>query len=149
MQMTSDWVQILEEVDELNHFVMNSEVVQIYYQAYHDVYSNTAVAQVVKEFTKLKEQYEEVQRFGKYHPDYSTINKQIRLKKREMDLLPQVAELKAAENDVQDLLDELSLLIAHAVSKDIKVPVSNPFFQSATGSCGTGCGTGSGCACSA
>lgn len=149
MQMTSEWVDILDEVDELNHFIMNSQIVHTYYQAYHDVYSNSAVAQVVKEFTKLKELYEEVQRFGKYHPDYSTINKQIRLKKREMDLLPQVAELKAAENDVQDLLDELSLLVAHAVSKDIKVPVSNPFFQSATGSCGTGCGTGSGCACSA
>lgn len=149
MQMTSDWVQVLDEVDELNHLVMNSEIVTTYNQAYHAVYSNQAVAKVVQEFSKLKELYEEVQRFGRYHPDYSTINKTIRLKKREMDLLPEVAELKAAENDVQDLLDELSLLIAHAVSTDIKVPVSNPFFQSATGSCGTGCGTGSGCACSA
>ncbi|XKH51524.1 YlbF family regulator [Chryseomicrobium palamuruense] len=149
MQMTSDWLTILDEVDELNTFVMNSEIVSAYYKAHKDVYASPEVAKVVHEFSRLKETYEEVQRFGKYHPDYKTINSKIRIKKREMDLIPQVAELKAAENDVQDLLDELSLLIAHAVSTDIKVPVSNPFFQSATGSCSTGCGTGSGCACSA
>lgn len=149
MQMTSDWLTILDEVDELNTFVMNSEIVSAYYKAHTDVYASPVVAKVVHEFSRLKETYEEVQRFGKYHPDYKTINSKIRIKKREMDLIPQVAELKAAENDVQDLLDELSLLIAHAVSTDIKVPVSNPFFQSATGSCSTGCGTGSGCACSA
>ncbi|WP_342525928.1 YlbF family regulator [Chryseomicrobium sp. FSL W7-1435] len=149
MQMTSDWSDILDHVDELNEFIMTSEIVAAYHKAYQDVYSTPEVARVVHEFSRLKETYEEVQRFGKYHPDYKSINTKIRVKKREMDLIPQVTELKAAENDVQDLLDELSLLLAHAVSHDIKVPVSNPFFQSATGSCSTGCGTGSGCACSA
>lgn len=149
MTFSSDWIHILDEVDELNHLFIHSQAVSAYQKAHQDVYSNPLIAQVVHDFNRLKETYEEVQRFGKYHPDYGTINKQIRLKKREMDLLPEVAELKAAENDVQDLLDEISILVAHAVSPDIKVPVSNPFFQSATGSCGTGCGTGSGCACSA
>lgn len=149
MQMSSDWIDIFESVDELNELFMHSAIVSAYHKAHQDVYSTPEVAKVVHEFSRLKETHEEVQRFGKYHPDYKTINTQIRIKKREMDLLPQVAELKAAENDVQDLLDEISLLVAHAVSQDIKVPVSNPFFQSATGSCGTGCGTGGGCACSA
>lgn len=149
MQMSSDWIDIFESVDELNELFMHSAIVSAYHKAHQDVYSTPEVAKVVHEFSRLKETYEEVQRFGKYHPDYKTINTQIRIKKREMDLLPQVAELKAAENDVQDLLDEISLLVAHAVSQDIKVPVNNPFFQSATGSCGTGCGTGGGCACSA
>jgi hypothetical protein len=60
----------------------------------------------------------------------------------------QVAALKVAENEYQDLLDEISLIIGHSVSEAVKVPVSNPFFASSS-SCGTGCGTGGGCSCSA
>ena len=52
----------------------------------------------------MKEQYEDVQRFGKYHPDYKTIMKEIRRLKREMDLDENVSEFRKAENDLQSLL---------------------------------------------
>ena len=60
-----------------------------------------------------------------------------------------ISALKLAENDFQDLLDEISLLIGKTVSEAVKVPVSNPFFASSSSSCGTGCGTGGSCSCSA
>lgn len=96
----------------------------------------------------MKEHYEDVQRFGKYHPDYHTIMKKIREQKRALDLDDRIAALKLAENDVQDLLDEVSLIIGRSVSEAVKVPVSNPFFNSGS-SCGAGCGTGGSCSCSA
>lgn len=149
MLMTSDWVFILDEVDELSAMILSSEQAQKLRQAYLAVYEDIELSTKIKTFQRIKDQYEDVQRFGKYHPDYNTVMKQIRTEKRQLDLNERVATLKLAENDYQDLLDEVSLIIGHSVSEAVKVPVSNPFFASAGSSCGTGCGTGGGCSCSA
>ena len=45
----------------------------------------------INRFTKLKDQYEEVQRFGKYHPDYSVVMKDIRVTKRKLDMVDEIA----------------------------------------------------------
>ncbi|BDH61022.1 regulatory protein YlbF [Lysinibacillus sp. PLM2] len=148
MIMTSEWVMILDEVDGLSSMILSSEQANNLREAHLAVYSDELLVQKIASFTKMKEQYEDVQRFGKYHPDYHTIMKQIRQLKRELDLEERIAKLKIAENDYQDLLDEISLIIGKSVSEAVKVPVSNPFF--ATGSsCGSGCGTGGSCSCSA
>jgi cell fate (sporulation/competence/biofilm development) regulator YlbF (YheA/YmcA/DUF963 family) len=146
--MTSEWVFILDEVDELSAMILSSQAAQNLRQATKAVYEDAELSAKIKAFQRLKDQYEDVQRFGKYHPDYHTIMKDIRTAKRQLDMDEKIATLKLAENDYQDLLDEISLLIGHSVSEAVKVPVSNPFF--ATGSaCGSGCGTGGGCSCSA
>ena len=148
MLITSEWVTILDETDSLSSMILSSEQAQNLRDAYHNVYSDQLLVQKIATFTKMKEQYEDVQRFGKYHPDYHTIMKEIRKQKRELDLDDRVAKLKLAENDYQDLLDEISLIVGKSVSETVKVPVSNPFF--ATGSsCGSGCGSGGSCSCSA
>ena len=146
--MTSEWVFILDEVDELSAMILTSQAAQNLRQATMAVYEDAELSAKIKAFQRLKDQYEDVQRFGKYHPDYHKIMKDIRTEKRQLDMNDKIAKLKIAENDYQDLLDEISLIIGHSVSEAVKVPVSNPFF--ATGSsCGTGCGTGGGCSCSA
>lgn len=148
MLMTSEWAMILDEVDVLNAMILSSEQANRLRAAYEAVYSDKELSLQIKAFQRLKDQYEDVQRFGKYHPDYHTIMKDIRTAKRTLDLNEQIAALKLAENDYQDLLDEVSLLIGRSVSEAVKVPVSNPFFAAAS-ACGTGCGTGGGCSCSA
>lgn len=148
MIMTSEWVFILDEADELSAMILSSQQAQKLRDAYKAVYSDEQLVHQIYAFSRMKEQYEDVQRFGKYHPDYHTIMKKIRQQKRELDLDDRVANLKLAENDFQDLLDEVSLLIGKSVSEAVKVPVSNPFFASSS-SCGTGCGSGGSCSCSA
>ncbi|WP_097072026.1 YlbF family regulator [Ureibacillus xyleni] len=148
MIMTSEWAFIIDEADQLSEMILSSEQAQKYRDAYREVYSDESLVQQIHAFTKMKEQYEDVQRFGKYHPDYHTIMKKIREQKRALDLNEQVANLKIAENDFQDLLDEVSLIIGKSVSEAVKVPVSNPFFASDS-SCGSGCGSGGSCSCSA
>lgn len=150
MLMTSEWALILDEADELSKMILSSEQAQNLRDSYEAVYSNEALVAQINDFGRLKEQYEDVQRFGKYHPDYHSIMKKIREQKRKIDLNEFVARLKLAENDYQDLLDEVSLLMSRSVSEAIKVPLSNPFFASDSGGCSTGsCGTGGGCSCSA
>lgn len=149
MIMTNEWATIMDQSDMLCTMVLSSEQFYQYLDAHRAVYTNSDLVREINHFTKLKDQYEEVQRFGKYHPDYSRVMKDIRVTKRNLDMVDEVATLKVAENELQDLLDEVSLLIGKSVSEGVKVPVSNPFFSSVGSSCGSGCGTGGACSCSA
>jgi len=148
MIINSDWIYILDATDELNEMILHSKQVIALREAREDVYKDALLVEQIKEFNKIKEHYEDVQRFGKYHPDYQVIMKKIREQKRAIDLNEKVAKLKLAENDFQDLLDQVSLIVGKSVSDAVKVPVSNPFF-STDSSCGSSCGTGGGCSCSA
>lgn len=148
MMMTSEWAFIMDEADELTRMILSSEQVAHYHKAYEVVYTNDELTKKIAAFNRMKEQYADVQRFGKYHPDYHHVMKQIRVMKRELDLDERIATLRLAENEVQDLLDEISLLLGKTVSEAVKVPVDNPFFAQAS-SCSGGCGSGGSCACSA
>jgi len=147
MMMTDEWLTIIEQGEELTGFLLSSEMMYEYRKAHEAVYSDDALVKQIKEFTEMKERYEEVQRFGRYHPDYNIVMKSIRLQKRELDLNEQVAALRLAENEVQHIFDEVSTIIANSVSESVKVPLGNAFF--AESSCSGGCGTGGGCSCSA
>lgn len=147
--MTNEWATIMDQSDMLCTMVLSSEQFYHYLNAHRAVYTNSNLVREINHFTKLKDQYEEVQRFGKYHPDYSRVMKDIRVTKRKLDMVDEIATLRVAENELQDLLDEVSLLIGKSVSEGVKVPVSNPFFASSGSSCGSGCGTGGACSCSA
>ncbi len=148
MIINSDWIYILDATDELNEMILHSNQVNALRAARAEVYKDASLVEQIHEFNKMKEHYEDVQRFGKYHPDYQIIMKKIREQKRAIDLNEKVAKLKLAENDFQDLLDQVSLIVGKSVSEAVKVPVSNPFF-STDSSCGSSCGTGGGCSCSA
>lgn len=147
MMMTDEWLTIIEHAEELTDIMLTSDVVADYQKAREAVYSNDSLVASIHAFTNMKERYEEVQRFGRYHPDYHIVMKSIRLQKRELDMNEQVAALRLAENDIQYVLDEVSAIIAKSVSESVKVPAGNAFFVDS--SCGTGCGTGGGCSCSA
>jgi len=148
MFMTYEWSLITDSADELSEMIIHSEQAKHYQEAYSAVYNNRDLAKQIYDFARLKEQYEEVQRFGKYHPDYQKVMKQIRVDKRKLDLNEQVAALRLAENELQDLIDQVSFIIGRSVSEAVKIPSSNPFFASDS-SCGGSCGTGGGCSCSA
>lgn len=148
MIMTYEWVQITDSAEELSELILQSEQAEQYREAYRAVYNNDNLANEIYSFAKLKELYEEVQRFGKYHPDYKEVMKRIRVDKRKLDLNEKVAALRIAENELQDLMDQVSFIIGRSVSEAVKIPSTNPFFSSES-SCGGSCGTGGGCSCSA
>lgn len=147
MMMTDEWLTILEEAESLAQMLLSSEMMSAYRQAHNDVYSDQLLVTLIREFIELKDRYEEVQRFGRYHPDYSYVMKEIRERKRMLDMNEKVATLRLAENDMQAVFDEISKLVAASVSEVVKVPVANGFFT--TSSCSSGCGSGGSCSCSA
>lgn len=148
MLATIERLEILDQAEELANMVLQSEEAEEYRRLYYKLKNSTQSQRKISEFVKLKELYEDVQRFGRYHPDYSSINKEVREAKREMDLDENVAGFRKAETALQSILDELSRIMGMAVSEHIKVPSGNPFFETSS-SCSGGCGSGGGCSCSA
>jgi cell fate (sporulation/competence/biofilm development) regulator YlbF (YheA/YmcA/DUF963 family) len=148
MLATMESVTILQSADSLAQMVLQSEAGESYLLSLYKMQNDREAQQKIRNFASLKDLYEEVQRFGKYHPEYKRVNLEIRKVKREMDLHPAIAEFKKAETEIQSILDEISMRIGHAVSPQIKVPSGNPFFDSSS-SCGGGCGSGGSCSCSA
>ncbi|QPC46229.1 YlbF family regulator [Mangrovibacillus cuniculi] len=147
MLATMERLEVLDTADALAEAILSSDIVEEYRLTYKELKTNKETQKKVKAFMYYKERYEEVVRFGKYHPDYKEVMKRIREVKREMDMDDCVAAFRRAETDLQQLLDEISVKIGHSVSKGIKVPTGNPFWDS--GGCSGGCSTGGSCGCSA
>jgi cell fate (sporulation/competence/biofilm development) regulator YlbF (YheA/YmcA/DUF963 family) len=146
LAVTSERVVLMEEAEQLVSMILESDIAEHYRQCLYSVKNNADTQRKIKGFVDMKDRYEEVQRFGKYHPDYKEVMGQIRVVKRELDMDEAIAEFKRAENDLQGLLDEVSVIIGRSVSESVKVPTGNPFFES---SCSGGCGSGGSCGCSA
>src|SRR5699024_10669798 len=142
------YVDILDKTEDLGKMILQSEVMHRYEQAYRQLYNDDLATQLIRSFTQMKDRYEEVERFGTYHPDYSTIMREVRSIKREMDMHPYVAELKLRERELQRFLDDISEIIANSVSEQIIVPRDDGLYDNHL--CTTGnCGTGQSCSCSA
>src|SRR5699024_70870 len=109
----------------------------IYKEREHILQTNQEAQNLIKDFNKIKERYDEAQRFGTYHPDYNKIMKQVRSTKREMDMNEHVAAFKIAERNLQNLLDEVSKIIVTRVRSSIMVPEGGM-------TCGSGGASGSG-----
>lgn len=147
MLATIERMEILDLAEEIAEMIINSEEAEHYRQCLYRLKTNKETERKITEFVKMKEHYHEVERFGKYHPEYKSVMKSIREIKRTMDLDYHVAEFRKAENSLQALLDDVSVLIGRSVSEQIKIPTGNPFFDNSS-SCGGGCGSGGACGCS-
>ncbi|MCG5249833.1 YlbF family regulator [Brevibacillus agri] len=141
---TVDMAQLIMESHELSTMINQSREVLEYLEAKRRMEADEEVQRLLLLFEKKKEQYEDVQRFGKYHPDYNHISKEVRELKRTIELRDSVQAFKRAEDALDELLYQVSRTIAHSVSDTIKVSSNNPFLEAQ----GSGCGTGGSCGCS-
>ncbi|MDR4886619.1 YlbF family regulator [Fredinandcohnia sp. QZ13] len=146
MIATIEKIEILDEAQEISSMILHSELAEEYRSCIYMLQQDREAQKLIADFQRMKEKYEEVQRFGKYHPDFRTVSKETRELKRKLDLHESIANFKTAEDNLQKVLDEISVLLGGAVSKYIKVPTGNPYFDSIS-SCGGGCGSGGACGC--
>ncbi|PAD06312.1 YlbF family regulator [Bacillus velezensis] len=146
MYATIESVKLQSEAEQLAGMILQSETAENYRDCYKRLREDEEAGRIIRSFMSVKEQYEDVQRFGKYHPDYREISRKMREMKRELDLNDKVSEFKKAETELQSLLDEISIELGTAVSEHVKVPTGNPYFDGLS-SCGGGCGSGGGCGC--
>src|SRR5690625_4242087 len=109
-------IDLLDQYDIVSSLIKNSNELNIYKERENNLQINQEEQILIKEFNKIKKRYEEAQRYGTYHPDYNKIMKQVRSTKRKMDMNEHVAAFKIAERNLQNLLDEVSKIIATSVS---------------------------------
>ncbi|MDL4841286.1 YlbF family regulator [Aquibacillus rhizosphaerae] len=146
MLATIEIVDLLDKSEQIGQMILESDVMFEYHIAKKTLADDQEAQQLISDFRNIKDQYDEVQRFGRYHPDYNKIMKDIRSTKREMDMNEKVASFKIAERNLQDLLDDVTELFAHSVSHQVKVPRDGALLKE--GGCGCGSGSG-GCGCQA
>lgn len=142
MIATMDYAAMLDRSEQLSNMIIQSDVMEAYRQSQKELKEDKHAQKLIRAFLKIKKDYEEIQRFGRYHPDYNAIMTEVRKAKREMDMHEKVASFKVAERNLQQLLDDISEFVAHSVSEQIKVPREGALL---TGGCG--CGSGGGCGC--
>ncbi len=145
MIATLEQMELLNYAEELARKITKSTIADEYRRALHILKQSNEAQLLITKFVSLKEQYEDVQRFGKYHPDYKEITTAIRRIKRELDLHETIINFKRAEVVLQQSFDEISCILGESISKHVKIPTGNSFFSSC-GSSG-GCGTGGSCGC--
>ncbi|MFD2829840.1 YlbF family regulator [Corticicoccus populi] len=137
-------IEILDQLDALNEKITQTEEYKQYCHYRLLLDSDTEVKNLIDKFSKLKIDFEEVQRFGKYHPDFSTKRREINQFKKEMDMNPVIMEFRRAEYKLQEMLDEVLYHISQVVSEHVNVVSNNPFFASGDS---LGCSTGGSCGC--
>lgn len=98
MFATMESLRLQNEAYDLANMILQSEAAEHYRKCYKRLREDEEAGRIIASFTKIKEQYEDVQRFGKYHPDYKEISKKMREIKRELDLHDTVAEFKKGGN---------------------------------------------------
>lgn len=145
MIATLEYVEILDGSEELGKMILNSDAAKAYNDARRAMEEDPEAQMLIQAFNDIKIQYEEVQRFGRYHPDYNEIMRNVRKAKREMDMNEYVAKFKIEERKLQQLLDDVSAVIAQSVSDQIKAPRDGAALTDG----GCGCGSGGGCGCRA
>lgn len=146
MIITEQTIALLDQTESLADLIEASESFQTYIATKQARAQSEEARLVEREFLRMKEDYEYVQRFGKHHPDHDRIKKEMHFVKRRLDVQPEVAAFKKAERSLDKLLGEVSELLAFSVSPKIKVPTGNPFFDEGGCSGGGSCGGGS-CGC--
>lgn len=106
----------------------------------------------VKELTaklkKQKIQFEEVKRFGNFHPDYNQIKSNIDKLLKELKTKDSVKKFLKAEEELNELLYLVSRTLASSISESINVPKNSDLFADdscITGTCSS-CGIKDGCA---
>lgn len=150
MIATSEVVEAMDFTNDLTQKILNSEILVAYEIAFNNLKNDQEAQGLIKAFTSMKDHYEDVQRFGHYHPDYHEIMTKVRSAKRKMDMHPTVTAFKVAEREYQTFLDDISDVIAKSVSDTVMVPRDGLSISSSGSGCSTGgCSSGGSCGCQA
>lgn len=142
--ITEETLTVLDEIEALSDKILESRLYKEYKEAEQQLADNDEAHLLYQAFLKSKDKYDEIMRFGKYHPDYQNVMLDTRKRKRAYEMLPVVMDHKQKEVALQELIDQVIVKIAYAVSENVKIEAGNPFFQKDAG----GCATGGSCSCS-
>lgn len=112
LEKTYDLVDEIKQTKEYNRLLELDKLLK----------TDPALIGLIDSFNKIKGKYEEVSKYGKYHPDLKRVQLELAGQKEEVYTNPIIKEYKQLEKDLQNRLDQISKEIANSVSSKIKHP---------------------------
>lgn len=84
--------------------------------------TDSTIIELITNFNKMKVKYEEVSKYGKFHPDLKEVRIKLGKTKEALFTNKVISEYKELEKAIQKILDDVSRKIAKSVSPKIKYP---------------------------
>lgn len=116
--------EILLDAYRLADQINTSDEVKRYLKLQNELRQSSEAQKLIKQFQKAKELYEETQRFGIFHPDYREAKEKVSAAYQKLKSHPLIGAFLEVEDQLDQLLYQVSVTIAHAVSKSVKVPTN-------------------------
>lgn len=116
--------EVLLDAYRLADQINESEEVQRYLKLQQELRQNSEAQKLIQQFQEAKELFEETQRFGIFHPDYQEAKEKVSIAYQNLQSHPLIGSFLEVEDQLDQLLYQVSVTIAHAVSKSIKVPTN-------------------------
>ena len=126
-------IDLFSDTVDLAELITQSEEVQKYLQLKNQVYDDPKAKKLIEGFQKVKDLYDQAQRFGRFHPNYHEAKKKAQYYQKEMYEYPLILSYLEAEKELDRLLYEVSCILAHSVSNEVMVP--NDFWNRASRGC--------------
>lgn len=136
-----DELQMMMAAYELGDMINQSVEVAEYMRWKQIVDASSEIQDKIRVLAKKKEMFAECERFGHFHPEYHRALDEVKAAEKDLEQFEAVRQYKDAEQKLDELLYDLSKLIAHSVSESILVPSNDPLHKSG------GCGSGGACRC--
>nr|WP_224749499.1 YlbF family regulator [Polycladospora coralii] len=131
---------ILLDVYDLADQINESDEMHHYLRWKMEVERDEEAQKLIKKFQHVKERFMEAQRFGIFHPNYHQAKEEMESYQSELKGHRSIGQYLAAEDELDRLLSEVMKILAHTVSRTIKVPLHDP---SLAGQAKRSCSSGS------
>lgn len=113
-------VEILNKTYEVVEEIKNHPSYQFLIDSKKKMIEDKELQELIATFKKWNQKYEEVRKYGEYHPDLHRVQLQFSKAKEELFIHPMVLEYKKHEKVIEHILNQLSKDISKAVSAKIK-----------------------------
>lgn len=119
---TFDLNELMEAAQQLGNQINDSEEVKKYLELKKEIQANAEAQMMIKSFEKVKEDFEETKRFGIFHPNYHEAKEKMEYYQKKLHEDPLIGPYLKTEEQIEQLLFQVSHIIARSVSKEVKVP---------------------------
>ncbi len=117
-----DMYELIDAAHQLADHINHSNEVISYLELKKTLESDKEAQSIRDAFRKVKEEFEETKRFGIFHPNYHEAKEKMEHFQEQIKTHPLIGEYLQAEEAVEQLLYQISVLVAKSVSETIKVP---------------------------
>lgn len=113
---------IQEKTVELTEAIKETEEYKKYKILSSKIDSDNSIQSLIKMFNEANKKYNDIQKYGKYYPDYDKIKKEFIEAKTKLYSNDVIKQFKKLEKQIQEYLSKISRDIGESVSEYITVP---------------------------